>query len=46
MRYIPYIPQDIGELLDQVGSMMLGAPNFKNRTGYFSQMNIETEFLR
>ena len=45
MQYKPHIPQNIGELLDQVGSMMLGAPNFEDRTGYFPQMNIETEFF-
>ena len=45
MRYRPYIPQTIGELMDQIGSMMLGAPTFKDKTGYFPQMNIDTEFF-
>jgi hypothetical protein len=45
MRHIPYIPQTIGELMDQLGSMMLGSPSFKDRTGYFPQMNIDTEFF-
>ena len=45
MRYIPYIPQTIGELMDKLGSMMLGAPSFKDRTGYFPQMNLDTEFF-
>lgn len=42
--YQPYIPQTTGELWDQIGSMMLGAPTFKDRTGYFPGRNIETEF--
>ncbi len=45
MRYRPYIPQTIGELMDQVMSMMLGSPSFKDKTGYFPQMNIDTEFF-
>ena len=45
MRYRPYIAQNVGELLDQLGSMVLGAPTFKDKTGYFSQMNMDTEFL-
>jgi hypothetical protein len=45
MRYDPYVAQNIGELLDQVGSMMLGAPTFNDKTGYFPQMNIDTEFF-
>jgi hypothetical protein len=45
MRYRPYIPQTIGELMDQLGSMMLGAPTFKDKTGYFPQRDIGTEFF-
>ena len=45
MRYIPYIPQDIGGLMDKLGSMRLGAPNFEDTTGYFPELNIETEFF-
>jgi hypothetical protein len=45
MRYRPYIPQGIGELMDKLGAMMLSAPTFKDKTGYFPQMNIETEFF-
>lgn len=44
MRYRPYIPQSISELSDLMASMMLGAPAFKDRTGYFPQKNIDTEF--
>src|SRR5579872_6198313 len=45
MRYRPYIAQDIGELWDKLGAMTLGAPLFKDRTGYFPQMNLESEFF-
>jgi len=45
VRYKPYIPQGVGELLDRLGSMMLGSPTFKDGTGYFPQMNIDTEFF-
>ena len=45
MRYRPYIAQDIGELLDKLGAMTLCAPLFKDRTGYFPQMNLESEFF-
>lgn len=43
-QYEPYIAQDIGELWDKLGSMMLAAPRFKDTSGYFPAMNIETEF--
>ena len=45
MRYIPYIPQDIGGLMDKLGAMMLTSPTFKDKTGYFPEINIETEFF-
>lgn len=45
MRYKPYIAQDIGELLDKLGAMMLCAPLFEDITGYFPQMNLASEFL-
>jgi len=45
MRYKPHIPQTVGELTDQIRSMMLGSPTFKDKTGYFPQMNIDTEFF-
>ena len=45
MRYRPHIPQTLGELWDLIGSMMLGAPTFKDDTGYFPELNIETEFF-
>lgn len=45
MRYRPHIPQTIGELMDKLGSMMLGAPTFKDKTGYFPGRNVETTFF-
>lgn len=45
MPYRPYIPQNVGELLDKLASMMLSAPTFKDKTGYFRQRNIETTFF-
>ncbi len=43
-RYRPYIPSNIDDLLDLVGSMMLSSPTFVDRTGYFPERNIETVF--
>lgn len=43
-QYEPYIPQTIGELHDLLGSMMLGAPTFIDKTGFFASQNIDTEF--
>jgi hypothetical protein len=31
--------------MDKLGSMMLGAPAFKDRAGYFPQKSIDTEFF-
>lgn len=42
--YRPYISQTIGELNDKLGWMMLNAPTFKDRTGYFPDRSIETAF--
>jgi hypothetical protein len=39
----PYIPQTPGELVDQLGGMMLEAPTFVDKTGFFRQ-SIDTEF--
>lgn len=41
----PYIPKGIGEIMDLLGSMMLSSPTFKDRTGYFPEQNIDTEFF-
>jgi hypothetical protein len=43
-EYRPYIPQTIGELKDQIASMMLASPAFRDTSGYFPGMSIETEF--
>jgi hypothetical protein len=42
--YKPYIAQTIGELNDELGWMMLNAPTFKDRTGYFPERSIDTAF--
>ena len=40
-----YIPQGISEIWDFLGAMMLSAPKFKDKTGYFPDRNIDTEFF-
>src|SRR5215469_1186118 len=45
MNYRPYIPQDIGELLDHLAYMMLYSPTFKDSTGYLPRQNIDTAFV-
>lgn len=45
MPYRPYIPQSIGELMDQLAHMMLSVPTFKDKTGYFRHRNIDTTFF-
>ena len=42
--YKPYICQTIGELNDKLGWMMLNAPTFKDKTGYFPDRDIENTF--
>lgn len=42
--YDPYIPETIGELIDQLGSMMMSSPTFVDRTGYFPR-TIDSEFF-
>jgi hypothetical protein len=44
--YKPHIPKDVGEIMDQLGFMMLKSPKFIDRTGYFPQQNIDTVFLQ
>lgn len=41
----PHIPRNIEEVWDLAGSMMLGAPTFVDKTGYFEDRNIDTEFF-
>lgn len=43
--YKPYIPQTIGEIWDLLGGMMLDSPTFIDKTGYFPDRNIDTEFF-
>jgi hypothetical protein len=45
MPYKPYVPQDIGELLDYLAYVTLASPTFKDKTGYFPRENIETAFF-
>jgi hypothetical protein len=42
--YKPHVPQDLGEMRDLLGSMMLRSPTFIDKTGYFPGRNIETAF--
>jgi hypothetical protein len=42
--YKPYICQTIGEFNDKLGWMMLNAPTFKDKTGYFPDRDIENTF--
>jgi hypothetical protein len=44
MRHEPYVPQAVGEILDHLDYMILSAPVFKDKTGYFPRENIETAF--
>jgi hypothetical protein len=43
--YKPYVPRNVGEVLDKLAFMMLAAPTFKDKTGYFPERNIYTVFL-
>ena len=43
-KFRPYIPQTLGDLLDKLASMRLGSPTFLDKTGYFPEENLETNF--
>lgn len=43
--YEPYIPQTVGELVDQAGGMVLSAPLFIDTLGDWPEQCLETEFL-
>jgi hypothetical protein len=43
--YDPYVPKDISEIMDLLGSMMLDSPTFVDKTGYFPGQSIDTEFF-
>lgn len=45
LPYKPYIPQDIGDLMDLLASMMLYSPTFEDLSGYFPGRNIDTTFF-
>lgn len=40
-----YVAQDVGDLLDQLATMLGSAPTFKSRTGLFPDQTIDTEFF-
>jgi hypothetical protein len=41
-----YIPQGIGETIDQLGMMVLRSPTFVDNTGYLPYRNIDVIFLQ
>jgi hypothetical protein len=42
MRYKPYVPQTVGDMMDLLGMVMLSSPTFKD--DYFTERNVETVF--
>lgn len=44
--YKPHIPQNISEIWDLLGSMMISSPLFIDTSGFFAEKNIETEFFK
>ena len=42
-EYRPYIPQNVGEVQDKLGAMMLSSPHFTDDE--FPEMNIDTTFF-
>lgn len=44
MKYNPYIPETVGDLIDQLSLMVLTSPLFEDPTGFFEGRNIDTEF--
>jgi hypothetical protein len=42
--YKSHVCQTLGELNEFLGWMMINAPAFTDRTGYFAEQNIDTEF--
>ena len=43
--YKQRVPQNISEIRDFLGMMMLSSPKFIDRTGYFPHRNISTVFI-
>lgn len=42
----PYIPSSLGEIYDQLGSIILKAPTFIDKTGYFPNHDINLRFYQ
>jgi hypothetical protein len=40
----PYVPKDVGEIMDLLGTMMIKSPTFIDKTGHFANDNIDTTF--
>jgi hypothetical protein len=40
----PHTPQDVEEIIDLLGMMMLYSPTFIDQSGFFSGRNVETVF--
>jgi hypothetical protein len=45
-RFEPYIPQNLGEIMDMLAMMMLSSPRFIDQTGYFPDRTIDTIFVQ
>lgn len=43
--YEPVVPRTVGEVMELLGWMMIYAPSFEDKTGYFPGQSIETEFM-
>jgi len=39
-----YIPEDVDEVIDQLIHMLLAAPKFRDKTGYFPDRSLEYDF--
>jgi hypothetical protein len=42
--FISYVPNDVESLRDLIASLVLGAPKCTSATGYFPEVNIDSEF--
>lgn len=40
----PYVPRTLGDIGDFLGSMVLGAPTFVDKSGHFPERTIDSEF--
>lgn len=41
----PYVPRTRAEIWDLLGRMALGSPTFVDKTGFFAERSIRTEFF-